>query len=156
MLPRFQRFSRLLWLVGTLTCQCVTEPDRTAPVAYDGRGFSATLRKDVSSNAMPEHDGVTLYDFHVGSMPLVFMYAGDRPGYPHFAWTQPQTADLKLASGLSGQCRSMRVEQGISRECLIDLSRKTPKQLHVWYDQLTSDWSQAADRIIASIEPRGP
>jgi hypothetical protein len=150
----FSRNARLWLLVPLLACSGMKEPDRSRPVHYDGRGFSATLRMDVSSNAVTPTPGVTLYDFHVGSRALLFMYVGDRPGYPHFSWAPEQATDLQLPSGLTAHCRSAQGDRGTARECLIDLAQISPRKLHVWYDELEPKWARAADVIIESIKPR--
>jgi hypothetical protein len=111
---------------------------------------------DVSDNRATPTPGVTLYDFHVGSLPLLFMVEGDRPGYPHFGWKPEHEEDSTLASGLRAHCRSAHSGDHASRECLITLGPQSPKQLHVWYEQLTAPSSRFADDIIDSIAPKAP
>jgi hypothetical protein len=150
---------RLLWLFGLslfAACAWPQEPDRTAPLPYQGRGFSATLRKDVSSNAMTPEPSVTLYDFHIGSQPILFIYVGDKPGYPRFPGPAQSEEDVRLPSGLQAHCRSLKVEQGRSGECLIALSPSSPKQLHAFYDSLEPQWANISDAITQSVAPRGP
>ena len=128
-------------------------PSRSEPRPFEGHGFRATVRRDVLSNAESPSEGVTLYDFHVGSLPLLFMYAGDRAGYPHFSWTPDREADQTLPSGLKARCRFAETERGFARECLISLSKTSPKQILAFYDKLPSKWAHVADKIIESIAP---
>jgi hypothetical protein len=145
----------LLCLVGAgCDLKLVPVPDRTEPESFEGKGFTATLRRDVLHNAETPTNGVTLYDFHVGSMPLLFMYSGDTAGYPHFGWAADREASEKLPSGLPAHCRYSEKGEGKARECLITLSKHSPKQLLVFYEKLPAKWSKVADEIIASVEPR--
>jgi len=148
---------RLAWLLslGALAGCGPAQPDRTAPQAFEGRGFRATLRKDVLHNTITPQPGVTLYDFHVGSKPLLLVYVGDKPGYPRFAWRPEREEELALPSGLHGQCRAAQTEHGRARECLITLGRSSPRALHVSYEALGPDWVEVADGIIASVAPSG-
>ncbi|MEY4576036.1 MAG: hypothetical protein RL701_739 [Pseudomonadota bacterium] len=141
-------------LAALLGCDAFAEPDRAAPQRYEGRGFSATLRKDVSTNSLTPKPDVTLYDLHVGSLPLLFIYVGDRPGFPHFAAAPVSEDSDVLESGLGALCRKQKPAGGQARECLIELSETSPTHLHIWYEKLDATWAKAADRIIASIEPR--
>lgn len=147
------------WVLGmslSVGCGGPAEPDRTAPQSYQGKGFSATLRKDVLSNAISPEPGVTLYDFHIGSQPVLFAYVGDKPGYPRFAGAPQAEEDMKLASGLDAHCRIMKAPHGRSRECLIALSDSSPKKLHAFYDALDPEWANVADALIQSFAPRQP
>jgi hypothetical protein len=137
-------------------CVGPTLPDRSAPQAYEGRAFSAMLRKDVLSNAVSPEPGVTLYDFHVGSQQILFASVGDKPGYPRFGGAVLAEEDLHLPSGLTAHCREMKVERGRSRECLITLSQRSPKKLHAFYAELEPKWASVADGIMLSIAPRDP
>lgn len=136
-------------LLPLLLLAC-SEPDRSAPKRFDGYGFSLTLRKDILTSAEEPTPGVHLYDFHVLSMPFLFLYVGDKPGYPHFAAQPQEETDEALASGLSAHCRRSRG----ARECLITLSDHSPKQLHIWYEHLDAQWVKAADTVIMSLRPR--
>ena len=152
----------LRW-IGTLLCLVVLwawsgckeaqEPNRAEPRAFDGGGFQATIRADVLHNTETPERGVTLYDFHVGSMPLMFVYAGDNAGYPHFNWPAASEEQETLPSGLAARCRSAEHKDGKARECLIALSKQSPKQLLVFYEKLSDKWAGVADAIIASIKP---
>lgn len=142
-----------MWLVSLCACEEWREPDRTKPLPFKGHGFRAQLRMDVSTNKLEPAPGVTLYDFHVGSMPLFIAYVGDQPGFPHFAFTPEHETDKPLASGLRAHCRGAQQAKGAARECLITLSDHSPKQLHVWYEDLAPRWAEVADRIIASVQP---
>ena len=143
----------LLWLFALAGCKAAQEPNRAEAREFDGRGFSATIRADVLHNAETPENGVTLYDFHVGSMPLLFVYAGDNAGYPHFNWPAASEVQQALASGLSARCRTAEHKDGKARECLIALSKQSPKQLLVFYEKLTDHWAGVADAIIESIQP---
>jgi hypothetical protein len=153
---------RVFWLTAMVVglhsfgCNLVPEPDRTEPRAFDGLGFSATIRRDVLSNAETPEPGVTLYDFHVGSRQLLFLYAGDSAGYPHFSWAADREQEQTLASGLAAHCRFAESAQGRARECLIKLSPRSPKQLLAFYEKLPDKWANVADAIIESIQARKP
>ena len=151
-------FIRRLAVVSSLcliwACSGPPEPDRGAPQGYQGRGFSATLRKDVRSNVMTPEPSVTLYDFHVGSLQILFMYAGDKPGYPRYGGAAESEQDVQLPSGLEAHCRIMKAERGRTRECLISLPQGSPKQLHAFYSELEPKWASVADAIIESLAPR--
>lgn len=140
-------------LYSLSACHAPPEPNRAEPRAFDGRWFTATIRRDVLSNEVTPTRGVTLYDFHVGSLPLLFAYVGDHAGYPHYGWAADREEQERLPSGLRAHCRYAVSQQGRARECLIALSERSPKQLMVFYDQLSSQWANAADAIIASIAP---
>ena len=148
------------WLVRMLVSSLVVAsgcrplPDRSAPQPYEGRGFSATLRKDVLSNAVSPEPGVTLYDFHVGSQQILFAYLGDKPGYPRFGGAALVEEDVRLRSGLKAHCRTIKAERGRSRECLIVLSRQSPRKLHAFYAELGDEWATIADGIVESIAAR--
>jgi len=106
----------------------------------------------VRHSAQTPTKGVTLYDFHVGSMPLLFVYAGDDAGYPHFGWAADREAEQTLPSGLKAHCRFAETSDGRARECLITLSKTSPKQVMVFYEKLPAKWADVADEIIESIE----
>lgn len=144
------------WVIGLqcLGCDLVPEPSRSEPRAFEGHGFSATIRRDVLSNVETPAAGVTLYDFHVGSRPLLFLYVGDDAGYPHFSWAAEAEQDQTLPSGLSAHCRSAQTESGRARECLIALSKRSPKQILAFYEKLPPEWASVADKIIESVKPR--
>jgi hypothetical protein len=144
----------LLWVLAAVGCTPLQEPNRAEPRAFEGDSFSATIRRDVLHSVESPERGVTLYDFHVGSMPLLFVYAGDNAGYPHFNWPGTSDEQQTLASGLSARCRSAQNKDGKARECLIALSKQSPKQLLVFYEKLPDHWASVADAIIASIEPK--
>jgi hypothetical protein len=151
------RWLRLTFSLVSLLCvgcSLVPEPSRSEPRAFEGRGFSATIRRDVLSNEDSPTQGVTLYDFHVGSLPLLFVYAGDDAGYPHFSWAADREEHVTLHSGLSAHCRYAEADQGRARECLIELSKRSPKQLLVFYEKLSPKWAGVADAIIDSIRAR--
>ena len=150
----FRRLALVSSLCLQWACSGPPEPDRGAPQVYQGRGFTATLRKDVRSNAMTPEPSVTLYDFHIGSMPILFLYAGDKPGYPRYAGSPQSEQDVRLPSGLEAHCRVMKAERGRTRECLISLSQRSPKQLHAFYSELEPHWASVADAIIQSFTPR--
>src|ERR1700712_2488654 len=133
-------FGTLLWLLTALSCSAVKEPNRSEPRAFEGHGFSATIRLDILYNVEAPEQGVTLYDFHVGSMPLLFVYAGDNAGYPHFNWPHSSEEQQGLRAGLSARCRSAEHKDGKARECLIALSKQSPKQLLGFYEKLTEHW----------------
>jgi hypothetical protein len=135
-----------LCLVSIASCAASQEPDRHAPRTFRGNGFALTIRKDVLYNAISPTPGVTLYDFHIGSQPLLFAYAGDKPGYPHFAGAPEREEALETSTGLSGTCR----ETSGNRECLIKLGDDSPKQLHVWYEKLDPGQRATANHIIQS------
>lgn len=147
-------FARMLGFSLLVACGGPPEPDRSAPQKYEGRGFSATLRKDVLSNAVSPEAGVTLYDFHVGSQQILFAYVGDKPGYPRFAGPALIDEDLRLPSGLDAHCRTLKAQRGKSRECLIKLSRTSPRKLHAFYAELGEEWARIADGIVESIAAR--
>jgi hypothetical protein len=148
----------LVWLVALAGCNCDWKaaqlPNRAEPRAFEGRGFSATIRADVRHSADTPEQGVTLYDFHVGSMPLLFVYAGDNAGYPHFNWPGAGEEKQALPSGLTARCRSAEHKDGKARECLIALSKQSPQQLLVFYEKLSDQWAGVADAIVESIKPR--
>ena len=131
-------------------------PSRSEPRPFEGRGFSATIRRDVRHSAGTPTHGVTLYDFHVGSLPLLFLYTGDNAGYPHFSWAADGEAEQTLPSGLKAHCRYAEREDGLARECLITLSKSSPKQILAFYDKLPAKWAEVADEIIESIRPSEP
>jgi hypothetical protein len=114
------------------------------------------VRRDVLSNVENPAKGVTLYDFHVGSRQLFFLYVGDDAGYPHFSWAADREAEHTLPSGLKAHCRYAESPDGQARECLIALSTHSPKQILVFYEKLPANWASVADGIIDSIEPRMP
>ena len=156
-MPLWRAFVRSLavWVLSsTLACAPVAEPDRAQPRQFDGDGFTATLRRDVRSSTQTPEYGVTLYDFHIGSLPLLFMYVGDQAGYPHFGWAAKREQQQTLRSGLWAHCRYAELEAGQARECLIVLSKESPQQLMVFYDKLPAKWAKVADAIIDSIAPR--
>lgn len=128
------------------SCDASKEPDRRAPRTFRGNGFALTIRKDVLYNAISPAPGITLYDFHIGSQPLLFAYAGDKPGFPHFAGAPEHEAALETRGGLSGSCR----DTADGHECLFRLGDDSPKQLHLWYERLDPGLRETADRIIAS------
>ena len=138
------------WLV-LVGCGGPSEPDRAAPQSFAGRGFTATVRKDVLHNAVTPEPGVTLYDFHIGSQPILFLYLGDRPGYPRYTWKPQQEQDETLPSGLRAHCRAARSDGAHARECLITLATRSPRQLHAFYDKLTPEWAAVSDAIIQSL-----
>lgn len=146
----------MVWDLVIVGCGCsaVPEPDRTEPRPFEGHGFRATVRLDVLSNVDTPVPGVTLYDFHVGSRPLLFVYVGDKAGYPHFGWDADREERLVLPSGLRAHCRYRRSGRERARECLIALSESSPKQLMLFYEKLPKKWSRVADGIIESIAPR--
>lgn len=135
-----------LCVTSIASCGASQEPDRHAPRAFRGKGFELTIRKDVLFNEISPIPGVTLYDFHIGSQPLLFAYAGDKPGFPHFGGAPEHEEVLETRSGLSGTCRDV----GEGHECLITLGDDSPKKLHVWYEKLDPGMRKTADRIIAS------
>lgn len=128
-------------------------PSRSEPRPFEGKGFRATVRRDVLSNVESPMNGVTLYDFHVGSLPLLFLYAGDDAGYPHFSWAADRETEQTLPSGLKAHCRYAETAEGRARECLITLSKRSPKQILAFYEKLSPKWAQVADGIIESIAP---
>jgi hypothetical protein len=137
-----------VWLGSSLlACQASREPDRFAPREFAGRGFRMTIQADVLSNTIKPAPGVSLYDFHVGSTPILFAYAGDTPGWPHFAGAPEHADDSTLSTGLSARCHSI----GNARECLIALGDKSPQKLHVWYEKLDGAMAKRADAIIDSV-----
>ena len=145
------------WLFGWLllaACGGPAEPDRAAPQSFTGRGFTATVRKDVLHNAVTPEPGVTLYDFHIGSQPILFLYLGDRPGYPRYTWKPQREQDETLPSGLRAHCRAARSDGAHARECLITLGASSPRQLHAFYDALTPEWAAVSDAIIHSLAAR--
>jgi hypothetical protein len=144
-----------LWLLGA-GCDLVPEPDRTEPRVFDGRGFKATIRRDVLNSSETPQPGVTLHDFHVGSMPLLFIYEGDDAGYPHFSWAADREEAQQLTSGLQGHCRYAETDKGRARECLIQLSKRSPKQLMAFYEKLPDKWADVADAIIDSVAAKPP
>ena len=153
------RVLRLMcWVMGLgcLGCSLVPEPSRSEPRPFEGRGFSATIRRDVLTNEESPAPGVTLYDFHVGSRQLLFLYAGDDAGYPHFSWAADREQRVVLRSGLSAHCRYAESAEGKARECLIQLSKRSPKQLMVFYEKLPAEWASVADAIIESVSARKP
>jgi hypothetical protein len=117
---------------------------------YKGFGFSAALPSDVLVNAGSPGEGFKLYDFHVGSRPLLFAYVGDRPNAPHFKWPGA-VVDKELSSGLQGTCRLQKSQDATSRECLFRLSEDYPQKLHIWYEKLNDDAKQVADKIVDSL-----
>jgi hypothetical protein len=135
-----------LCVISIASCGASQEPDRHAPSTFRGNGFALTIRKDVLYNAISPTPGVTLYDFHIGSQPLLFAYVGDKPGYPHFAGAPERERELELSSGLHATCR----ETSASRECLIALGDDSPKKLHVWHEKLEPRLRDTADSIIES------
>lgn len=149
---------RLLWLSALVMCLqsvgCNPEPARDAPRPFEGREFRATIRRDVLHNSHVPTPGVTLYDFHVGSLPLLLVYVGDQAGYPHFGWAADREGKHTLRSGLKGHCRVAQRPEGRARECLIALSETSPKQLMIFYEKLSPEWADVADAIIESIEPK--
>jgi hypothetical protein len=144
-----------MWLL-CFGCSLVPEPLRSEPRTFEARDFTATIRRDVMTNEESPTPGVTLYDFHVGSRPLLFLYAGDDAGYPHFSWAADREQDLTLSSGLSAHCRYAESAEGRARECLIELSKRSPKQLMVFYEKLPAEWASVADAIIQSVRARKP
>ena len=147
------------WVMSLLCFGCrglVPEPSRSEPRPFEGHGFSATIRRDVLTNEDSPTPGVTLYDFHVGSRPLLFLYAGDNAGYPHFSWAADREDTLTLPSGLSAHCRYAESAEGRARECLIALSKRSPKQLMVFYEKLPPEWASVADGIIDSVRATKP
>lgn len=143
-----------VWACLLVACGGPQEPDRSAPQAFEGRGFSATVRKDVLHNAVTPEPGVTLYDLHIGSQPILFLYVGDRPGYPRYKQPPDREEDLQLPSGLSAHCRASHTAAGRARECLITLGTRSPARLHAFYDALTPEWASVSDAIIQSLAPR--
>ena len=148
------RLSALLVCLHSFGCR-PEGPARSEPRPFEGRGFSATIRRDVLHSSETPTKGVTLYDFHVGSLPLLFLYAGDDAGYPHFSWAADREAEQTLRSGLKAHCRFAETSEGRARECLITLSKTSPKQILAFYEKLPAKWAKVADAIIESIEPRG-
>ena len=130
-----------------VACQASREPDRFAPREFAGRGFRLTIQEDVLSNTVKPAPGVALYDFHVGSTPLLFAYAGDAPGWPHFPGAPEHDENITTSAGLHAHCRNV----GEARECLIDLGDKTPQKLHLWYEKLDAAMAKRADAIIDSV-----
>lgn len=153
-MSRAPRLIGLLCLLAASSCKEAQVPDRTEARSFEGKGFSATIRRDVLHSVESPERGVTLYDFHVGSMPLLFVYAGDNAGYPHFNWPGMGDEQRTLPSGLLARCRESAKKDGKARECLIALSKQSPKQLLVFYEKLTDHWAGVADAIIDSIEPK--
>lgn len=151
-------FRLMCWVISLCCfgCSLVPEPARSEPRPFQGRGFSMTIRRDVLSNEESPTPGVTLYDFHVGSRQLLFIYVGDDAGYPHFSWAADREQNLTLHSGLSAHCRYAESAEGRARECLIALSKRSPKQLMVFYEKLPTVWADIADAIIESIRAREP
>ena len=143
----------LLWAGVVTACAAGKEPDRAAPQAFQGRGFRALLRKDVLHNTLTPAPGVTLYDFHIGSQPLLIVHVGDRPGYPRYDFRADHEEDLQLASGLSGHCRAATSEHGSARECLFALGPETPRHLHAFYEALGPERAKLADGVIQSFAP---
>ena len=142
-----------LCVIATLVaCKGQSASDIAHPHLYRGFGFTAMLRPEVLSSADNPGDGFWLYDFHVGSRPLMFAYAGDQPNVPHFTWNAPQLA-TNLKSGVRGICKQLRdANKGrASRECVFDLGRQTPRHLHLWYDSLDATLQRTADEAIGSI-----
>jgi hypothetical protein len=138
------------WVLAALclvACQASREPDRLAPREFAGRGFRMTIQADVLSNTIKPTPGVALYDFHIGSTPLLFAYAGDQPGWPHFAGVPERDENITTSSGLHAHCRTL----GGAHECLIELGDKTPQKLHVWYDKLDAPLAKRAEAIIDSV-----
>jgi hypothetical protein len=149
------RLSALVVCLHSFGCR-PEPPSRSEPRPFEGRGFSATIRRDVRHSAETPTHGVTLYDFHVGSLPLLFVYTGDDAGYPHFSWAADREAEQTLPSGLKAHCRFAETSDGRARECLIALSKTSPKQVMVFYEKLPAKWADVADEIIESIEPSDP
>lgn len=131
-------------------CQASREPDRFAPREFAGRGFRMTIQADVLSNTVNPVVGVTLYDLHIGSTALLFVFAGDAPRWPHFAAASERDERITTAGGLSAQCRNLRD----ARECLITLGDESPQKLHVWYSKLNAAMAKRADAIIDSVSTR--
>jgi hypothetical protein len=119
---------------------------------YEGLGFTARLRSEVLVNAASPGEGFRLYDFHVGSRPLLFAYVGNQPNAPHFKWPG-EIVDTELKSGLQGTCRLRREQASsrVSRECLFTLGDEFPQKLHIWYEKLDDDSRQMADAIVESL-----
>jgi hypothetical protein len=149
------RLSALLVCLHSFGCR-PEGPSRSEPRPFTGKGFSATVRRDVRSSVESPTKGVTLYDFHVGSLPLLFLYEGDDAGYPHFSWAADREAEQTLASGLKAHCRFSETDNGRARECLITLSQHSPKQILAFYEKLPAKWADIADGIIESIQPQAP
>jgi hypothetical protein len=145
----------VVWL-HSAGCALVPEPSRSEPRTFAGRGFRATVRRDVLNSTETPTKGVTLYDFHVGSLPLLFLYEGDDAGYPHFSWAADREEQETIASGLKMHCRYAESAQGRARECLIELSKQSPKQILAFYEKLPAKWANVADAIIGSIQPQYP
>ena len=152
-----------MWRRLTATVLCLHSvgcspqvPSRSEPRAFEGQAFRATIRRDVLSNQDSPAPGVRLYDFHVGSRPLLFLYVGDHAGYPHFAWAADRETEQVLRSGLKAHCRYVEAPSGRARECLIELSKRSPQQILAFYENLPAKWASVADGIIESIEPRKP
>lgn len=122
---------------------------------YKGFGFSAALPSDVRANDGNPAQDTHLYDFHVGSRPLLFAYVGNAPNAPHFKWSGA-VVDTELHSGLQGTCRTKQSSAGLSRECLFRLSDDFPQKLHIWYENLDDSASRVADAVVDSLEAVPP
>ena len=159
-MQRVHRFKLCSWLrvsasiLALAAWSCTKNSEIGHSHTYVGVGFTMVLRPEVLSNADSPGEDFRLYDFHVGSHPLLFAYAGNRPNHPHFSWSAP-SIDTELESGLRGKCRSRRDPRGtgMSRECLFDLGHENPSRLHIWYENLDPKLMKTADLAIASIAP---
>jgi hypothetical protein len=138
-------------MVCALGCEPKDETKSYSSHVFQGRAFTASLRQDVLTNTLTPTPGVTLYDFHVGSRPIFFIYVGDSPGWPHFAWVPDEEIAFESSGGLSGKCRRKQTASGTSRECIFQLGDESPKLLHVWYEDLDKTTTALSETILTSL-----
>jgi hypothetical protein len=151
--------SRALGLVVVLLAAvgCVKNAELGHSKTYQGLGFTVVLRSEVLANADSPGEDSRLYDFHVGSHPLLFAYVGDHPGAPHFSWPG-DGVNVVLKSGLTGLCRRQHDSNArrTSRECVFRLGDEFPQLLHIWYDSLDAGLQRTADGTIDSLAASEP